>query len=105
MATVDDDRIAQLADVFHLMGEPNRLRMVLACLDEPVSVGDMAGRLGLSVSLVSQHLRLLKAARLLSSERRGKQVFYRAADHHVRSVLRGMVEHVSEPEDGGGAEA
>lgn len=102
MTVEEDDRIAQLADVFHLMGEPNRLRMVLACLDEAVSVGTMADRLGLSTSLVSQHLRLLKAARLLTSERRGKQVFYRAADHHVRSVLRSMVDHVSEPEDGGG---
>jgi ArsR family transcriptional regulator, lead/cadmium/zinc/bismuth-responsive transcriptional repressor len=101
MIPVDDDRIAQLADVFHLMGEPNRLRMVLACLDDAVSVGAMATRLGLSASLVSQHLRLLKAARLLSSQRRGKQVFYRAADHHVRSMLHNMVDHVSEPENGG----
>ena len=96
---LDDDRTVQLAETFHLMGEPNRLRMVFACLDEAVSVGDMAARLRLSPSLVSHHLRLLRAARLLAGERRGKQVFYRAADDHIRSVLKDMAAHVTEPED------
>jgi hypothetical protein len=36
---------------------------------------------------------LLRAARLLRAERRGKQVFYVAADAHVQRVLRDMVEH------------
>lgn len=97
MAILDDERLARLTDVFRLMGEPNRLRLMMACLDEPVSVGDLAARLGLSNSLVSHHIRLLKAARLLVGERRGKNVFYRAADDHVRTVLRDMVDHIDEP--------
>ena len=103
MTSSDDDRLIQLADIFHLMGEPNRLRMMVACRDAAVSVGDIADRLGLSTSLVSQHLRLLKAARLLVSERRGKQVFYRAADHHVRDVLTDMLDHLDEPGHDGAA--
>ncbi len=99
MPTLNEDTAVQLAEVFHLIGDPNRLRIVFACLDEPVCVSDMAARLGLSPSLVSHHLRLLRAARLLGSERRGKQVFYRAADEHIRSVLRDMAEHVEEPDD------
>ncbi len=99
MPTLSEDTAVQLAEVFHLIGDANRLRIVFACLDEPVCVSDMAARLGLSPSLVSHHLRLLKAARLLGSERRGKQVFYRAADAHIRSVLRDMAEHVEEPDD------
>ena len=34
MTSSDDDRLIQLADIFHLMGEPNRLRMMVACRDE-----------------------------------------------------------------------
>ena len=99
MTTLTDDQAIQLAEMFHLMGEPNRLRIVFACLDEAVCVGDMATRLGLSASLVSHHLRLLRAARLLAAERRGKQVFYQAADDHVRCVLKDMVAHVDEPDE------
>jgi len=90
------DKAEQLAETFHLLGDANRLRLVYACLDEAISVQDLADRLGLSQSLTSHHLRLLRAARLMRTERRGKQIFYRAADEHVRRVVADMVEHVEE---------
>ena len=92
----DPDETAELAEIFRLMGDPSRLRIVLTCLHGPVAVTEIAESLGLSQSLVSHHLRLLRGARLLRSERRGKQVFYCAADDHVRGVLEDMVEHISE---------
>ena len=60
-------------------------------------MSDIANQLKLSQSLVSHHLRLLKAARMVRPERRGKQVFYVAADRHVQCVIEDMAEHVSEP--------
>lgn len=95
-AELDADQAAELAETFHLLGDANRLRLVLACLDEPVSVQALADGLGLSPSLASHHLRLLRAARLMRAERRGRQVFYRAADEHVRRMLADMIEHVQE---------
>lgn len=92
-----DDTIIQLADMFRLMGDPTRLRIILTCLDIPISVGEIANRLSLSPSLVSHHLRLLKAARILRAERRGKQIFYSALDEHIRCVIDDMVAHVGEP--------
>ena len=94
-----DDTIGHLADLFRLMGDPTRLRIVLTCLDEPISVGEIAMRLDSSPSLVSHHLRLLKAARVLRSERRGKQIFYSALDAHIRCVIDDMVAHIGEPLD------
>ncbi len=90
---------AQLADLFRLLGDSSRLRIVIACLDFPVAVGELADQLELSGSLVSHHLRLLKAARIVKAERRGKQVFYSAADDHIRCVIADMLEHISEPDD------
>jgi DNA-binding transcriptional ArsR family regulator len=52
---------AQLSNLFRLLGEPNRLRLVAACLDGPRSVGELTKEVGVSQSLVSQHLRLLRA--------------------------------------------
>jgi DNA-binding transcriptional ArsR family regulator len=89
----------ELAEVFHLLGEENRLRLVYACLDEAVSVHELSERIGISPSLVSHHLRLLRAARLVRGEKRGRQVFYQAADEHVRRMLHDMVEHVGEATD------
>ncbi len=95
---VGDDQVVELAETFRLMSDPTRLRIILACLDAPAAVGDMADRLGISDSLVSHHLRLLRAARLLQAERRGRQVFYEVGDHHVRSMLTDMTDHVAEVE-------
>jgi len=90
------DQHIQMAEVFHLLGDPSRLRIVLACLDAPVGVGDLARQLGLSQSLVSHHLRLLRAARLVRGDREGRCVRYLAADDHVRRMLKDMTEHVAE---------
>lgn len=91
-----DDLVVELAETFRLMSDPTRLKIILACLDAPAAVGEMAERLGISASLVSHHLRLLRAARLLQADRRGRQVFYVVGDEHIRSMLTDMADHVSE---------
>lgn len=90
------EETTKLAEVFHLMGDPSRLGILMLVMDEPRSVGEIAAATGHSISLVSHHLRLLRARRLVRAERRGKQVFYNLEDAHVRSVLRDMVEHLRE---------
>lgn len=92
--------VGQLADLFHLLGDPTRLRIVLACLAQPIAVSDIAGGLDLSSSLVSHHLRLLRAARIVKAERYGKHVFYSTADAHISGVLADMLEHIAEPATG-----
>lgn len=87
--------------MFRIMGDASRLKILLVCLDTPVCVSDIATSVGLSPSLVSHHLRLLRAARMLRAERQGKQVFYAAADDHVRCVISDMVAHVEERDDAG----
>lgn len=99
-----EDLVVELAETFRLMSDPTRLKIILACLDAPAAVGEMAEGLGISASLASHHLRLLRAARLLQAERRGRQVFYVVGDEHIRSMLADMVEHVGE-EDAGEADA
>lgn len=96
-----DDEIAALAETFRLLGDPNRLRIVLSCLDGPVGVGALADRVGLSQSLVSHHLRLLRATRLLKAGKAGRQVFYSLPDCHVRDMLTNLIDHMTEPHDHG----
>src|SRR5246127_4728424 len=93
---LNSDQTTELSELFRLLGEPNRLAIVVSCLDGPLSVGEITARLALSQSLVSHHLRLLRAARLLKAGRRGKQIFYSIADGHVREMLTNMIEHVAE---------
>src|ERR1700682_2881136 len=93
------DQTSELAEMFRLLGEPNRLGIVASCLEGPLNVGEITERLTLSQSLVSHHLRLLRAARLLKAARRGKQVYYSIPDCHVREMLTNMIEDLTEPHE------
>ena len=99
LLSIAEDRALELAEVFRLMGDASRLRIILSCLESPAFVSEIAEATKLSPSLVSHHLRLLRAARVLRSQRHGRQVYYVAADEHVRRVITDMVAHVGEPVD------
>lgn len=99
MPPPEDNHITVIAETYRLLGDPTRLKIVLTCLDGPIAVGDIAKATGASQSLVSHHLRLLRAARLVRGTRRNKQVFYEAADDHVARMLADMLAHAAEEHD------
>lgn len=98
-ASLTADQTTSVADTFGLLADPTRLSIVVACMNQPRSAGDIAGTLGASASLTSHHLRLLRSARILKSERRGKHVFYAMSDDCVKRVLEIMIEHVTHHHD------
>lgn len=96
LTTPSDEQITVIAETYRLLGDPTRLRVLLACLSEPIAVGDIAKATNASPSLVSHHLRLLRGARLVKGTRRNRQVFYEAADEHIAHMLADMIEHAME---------
>ncbi len=96
---MNDDQITALTDTLHIMGEPNRLKLLLACFNSPKSVSELADELQLSVPLASHHLSLLRSARLLIAEREGKYIYYRIFDTHVRCILDDMINHFTEEKE------
>lgn len=91
---LDGDQILEVAEILRLLGEPSRLRILLACLDAPGPVGELAERVGMGRSLVSHHLRVLRASRLLRSDRDGKHIVYSPADDRVRCIVADLAGHV-----------
>lgn len=94
---LSEAQVADVAEAFRLLGEPTRLRIMLACLDEARGVGEIGETLGFSRSLTSHHLRLLRTARIMRAMRQGRQVAYTVDDDHARDVLRNMIAHLVEP--------
>jgi DNA-binding transcriptional ArsR family regulator len=84
-----DDDVEQAADVFALLGDPNRLRLLLALLaGGEMCVCDLAASAGMSESATSHAVRWLRAHRIVSSPRRqGRLMYYRLEDAHVRMLL------------------
>jgi DNA-binding transcriptional ArsR family regulator len=98
------EQVAEAAEILRLLGEPSRLRILLACLVEPAPVGALAARVAIPRSLVSHHLCLLRASRLLRAERRGKEMIYAPRDERVRCIVVDLARHVlgleGEPDEG-----
>ncbi|MFC7373971.1 ArsR/SmtB family transcription factor [Brachybacterium sp. GCM10030268] len=93
-----DADVADTADVFSLLGEPNRLAMLLALLDGELCVHDLAAVTGQSDSSTSHALKLLRAHRVVAPRRDGRRVFYRLDDPHVRMLLDLAVAHTAHTE-------
>lgn len=89
--------LAQAAQLFKVLGNESRLWLVRLLGEEPTTVGGLAERTGMSQPLVSQHLRTLRQAGLVTAERHGKEMSYRVPDEHVTHVVADALVHVLEP--------
>ncbi|MDQ0792168.1 helix-turn-helix transcriptional regulator [Streptomyces sp. B1I3] len=79
-APLDEDQAETLAKVFKALGDPVRLRllsMIASRAGGEVCVCDLTPAFDLSQPTISHHLKLLKQAGLIDSERRGTWVYYR----------------------------
>ena len=88
--------ILDMADFFKTVSDPTRLKMLLA-LDKGELCGcDLAVLLGVTKSVVSRHLSLLRSARLVKQRREGQHVFYSLADKHVKQIVECAEAHLKE---------
>lgn len=85
-----------IANVFNLLGDPTRVRLVDALTHGERCVCDLATLVGQTESAVSHQLRLLRAARLVRVRRSGRLSFYSLDDHHVVGLLHDTRKHVEE---------
>ncbi|MEV4199622.1 ArsR/SmtB family transcription factor [Micromonospora globbae] len=90
--------LADTADVFGLLSDVNRLRLLVALLDGELCVCDLAAVTGQSESAVSHALRLLRAHRIVAARRSGRMAYYRLEDPHVRMLLDLALAHTEHTE-------
>ncbi|MBV1717100.1 MAG: metalloregulator ArsR/SmtB family transcription factor [Desulfarculus sp.] len=86
--------LGRLADLYKAMGDPNRLRILLALRGGEMCVCDLAALAGVSDSAVSHALRRLKDLALVKNRRDGQMLYYSLDDHHVSQLLAASLEHL-----------
>jgi DNA-binding transcriptional ArsR family regulator len=89
------DVVHELADVFGLLSDPNRLRLLASLLEGgELCVCDLAAAAGMAESTTSHALRLLRAHHVVKARRAGRMMHYSLRDGHVRMLLDVALEHV-----------
>lgn len=74
-------------EVFAMLADATRVRIVLALTDGELAVNDLAERVGKSAAAVSQHLAKLRLARVVATRQEGTRVFYRLTNEHARQLV------------------
>ncbi len=90
------EEAGQLSEVFKLMGDPTRARILYALLEAgELCVCDLAATVEVAETSVSHALRLLRTAGIVRNRREGRIIYYRLDDAHVRLLLDVSREHLA----------
>ena len=90
------EEVEDLANLFKVLGDPTRTRILRALRSGELCVCDIGHVLGMSISSVSHQLRVLREHDLVRFRREGKVVFYSLADPHVLALHDTALEHIRE---------
>ncbi|MCM0616573.1 ArsR/SmtB family transcription factor [Paenarthrobacter sp. TYUT067] len=84
---VDSQYVELAVEVFAMLADATRVRIILALRDGEMAVGALAELIGKSPAAVSQHLAKMRLARMVSTRQDGTKVLYRLENEHARQLV------------------
>ena len=79
--------------IFAMLGEPNRMKIILALMEGELCVYRICEITGAKQSATSQHLRKLKDNHIVKSRKDANQVLYSISDDHIYTIVKMALEH------------
>lgn len=99
-SALENKYIQEISHLFKIISDATRLSILFLLQENELSVGDIAQALEMEQSAISHQLKTLRTARLVKSERNGKQMIYSLDDLHVFSILEQSLTHIKEEKEG-----
>lgn len=96
---MDSETIQKMAEIFKVMADYNRIRILHALSKKELCVCDLSELLRMTPSAVSHQLRILRHQDLVRYHKEGRAVFYRLADNHVMTLFQEALNHVLEKKE------
>ena len=93
--TDKQESLLKLAELFKILGDPTRLKIVELLLENEMCVNHIAEHMEMGQSAISHQLRVLRQARLVTYRKEGKTAYYSLNDDHVEGLVRMGMEHVA----------
>lgn len=82
--------------IFEMFGDSTRLKIMNALFVKELCVSDLAALLEMSHSAISHQLGSLKKTKLVTSRKKGKNVYYSMADDHIKNIYKMALNHIRE---------
>jgi len=83
----DDPYVEVAVEIFGMLADATRVRLILALKDGELSVNNLADIVDKTPAAVSQHLAKLRLARMVSTRQDGTRVFYKLNDEHAVELV------------------
>lgn len=96
MASRGPGRLEEPAQLLKAIASPVRLALVLELRQGERCVHELVDATGVSQALVSQHLRVLRGARVVTGARRGREIAYSLTDDHITHIVLDAIHHSQE---------
>ena len=90
------DLLEHAGELLRALAAPVRIAIVLQLRESQRCVHELVDALDVPQPLVSQHLRILKAAGVVAGERSGREVMYRLVDDHLAEIVVAAISHAGE---------
>jgi DNA-binding transcriptional ArsR family regulator len=90
---LDDATAQHVAELFSILGDSSRVKIIAALLHGPLNVQSLAESVGITPSAISHHMRSLRQMRLVRAHKQGRQVFYALDDQHVEDLFLRGIDH------------
>ena len=88
-----EEKAKKIASLFKILANEHRLLILCALMERPLSVGEIHEFTpGITLSALSQHLKQLKTAGIIDSDKKGMHVVYRIQDERVAVLMETVKE-------------
>jgi DNA-binding transcriptional ArsR family regulator len=95
-AGAHEQSLQAAAELLKALASPVRLGIVRELAMRGMPVHELVAALGVSQPLISQHLRVLRASRIVTARRQAREVEYSLADDHVAHIVLDAIRHAGE---------
>lgn len=93
------NEIEKISSLYKILGDKSRLKILFCLLSKKCCVNEIVKEIGLSQSLVSHQLKVLRQNNLVSTTKIKNKVYYTLADEHIEMLISTAKAHILEQKD------
>lgn len=84
----DFAQIQQVSDILKVLSNPDRLKILCVLIHQPLNVQDIESQTGIRQPSLSQQLAVLRKHEMVTTQREGKQIFYRFEEPNILQIMQ-----------------
>ena len=91
---VELNRIEELSNIFKILSDTTRLKIVCSLLNKEIRVSDISNNLNINRTTVSHHLKTLRDNKLVKFKQIGLEKYYSLKDPHIEQIILQGIDHI-----------